>query len=191
MIDCGAFSTSNRDLDTGIRYGIIALNSLNLSIDEELFNLPNPSEDEALAEFAREVLKEKIGEGKLDFNDFGLEEECDLYALLDALHEMSDEEAVELLDSAFQSERDHFWDGLDADLVGAEGEIEGVKVRVTEVGGAYHLWVFESPHTGYYAPCSPVCPGAGDLDSPIGEDEEPEFNGVLTYDVPPSWREID
>lgn len=189
MIDYGAFSTTNRDLDTGIRYGIISLNSLNLH--EELFDLPNPSEDEALAEFAREILAEKIDEGKLDWNDFGLDEEADRDGLRDALRELSDEEAVDLLDTLFPSEKDWFWDGRDMDLVGAEGEIEGVKVRVTEIGGAYHLWVFESPHTGYYAPCSPVCPGAGDLDSPIGEDEEPEFNGVLTYDVPPSWREID
>lgn len=62
-----------------------------------------------------------------------------------------------------------------------EFEYEGVKGRTSWLGGACNLWIFESPHTGLYQECSPCVPGAGNLN-------QPDPDGVLTYDVPADWR---
>lgn len=81
----------------------------------------------------------------------------------------------------YEAERvfDLYWEGSDEPI--HEGEMDGVKYRTSWLGGALHVWVFESPVTGNYQECSPCVPGAGNLDCP-------DPNGVLTYDVPPEWR---
>lgn len=57
----------------------------------------------------------------------------------------------------------------------------GVEYITTTLGGAILFIIVDSPHTGRYSKCSPCVPNAGDL-------EEPDSNGILTYDVPPEWK---
>lgn len=85
---------------------------------------------------------------------------------------------------------DFDWDGTEDEFVYSyeipdepiiEGELDGVKYRTSWLGGALHFWIFESPHTDFFQPCSPCVPGAADLDSP-------SKNGIEGYDVPADWR---
>lgn len=62
-----------------------------------------------------------------------------------------------------------------------EGEVDGVGVRLFELGGAWHVMVLSSPYTTRASACSPCVPGAADLDSR-------HDGGLLCYDVPSSWR---
>lgn len=62
-----------------------------------------------------------------------------------------------------------------------EGEHEGVKYRTSWLGGALHVWIFESPFTTEMARrASPCVPGAAILDTLDGRE--------TGYDVPPDWR---
>jgi hypothetical protein len=102
----------------------------------------------------------------------------------EAIAELSDDGALDLLERIDARALEAFWGGCDMELSGAEGTIDGVTVRVTELGGAYHMFILNSPHAGHYAECSPCVPGAGDLDNP-------DPDGPLTYDVPADWRQTD
>ena len=76
-----------------------------------------------------------------------------------------------------------------------EGKSAGVKWRVTWLGGAPHLWVFESPFFAVGHECSPCVPGALDGGSQVGifhdlatAEANARANGlVVGYSVLPSW----
>lgn len=56
-----------------------------------------------------------------------------------------------------------------------------VKYRTSWLGGALHVWIFDSPHVTQQARrASPCVPNAGILDTLDGD--------VLAYDVPADWR---
>ena len=59
-----------------------------------------------------------------------------------------------------------------------ELEIEGLKLGLSTLGGAYNVWVFESPKVANHALCSPCCPNAGNIDVP-GDFE--------CYTLPDDW----
>ena len=61
-----------------------------------------------------------------------------------------------------------------------EGEYEGVKYRISWLGGDPLVWTLESPEVGLFDLCSPCVPGACDCDSPNPE-------GYLGYTVPETW----
>lgn len=63
-----------------------------------------------------------------------------------------------------------------------EGEHEGVKYRTSWLGGAQHLYVFESPVLTECGRCSPCVPNAGNLD---------DSGDYLAYGVPASWLRIE
>jgi len=179
MIDYGMGKT-NRNTETGVRFGFIALNSLHPDLWDDLWSLDNPTLDVALGNYCRDYLSNLAKHGKLDASAMDIEEADDIG---EAIAELSDEEAKDLLDQIDTWSLEAFWEGCDMELSGAEGTIDGVHVRVTELGGAYHMFVFASRFTGRYAECSPCVPGAGDLASPNPD-------GPLTYDVHPDWRDI-
>lgn len=154
---------TNTNTSTGIPFGVIALNSLQDWLFEEIMQLPNASLDASLADYARNVLAEN-----------GMDPE-DVNALDDTAARDEAEEADPLY-------AERFFDGCDMEFDGAEGVIDGVTVCVSEMGGAYILFIMESPNVGRYSPCSPCVPGAGDLDSPDRE------HGIECYDVPAEWR---
>lgn len=95
-------------------------------------------------------------------------------------------DAGEIEEDDFDSELDARAERIQIDEPTIEGECEGVKYHISWLGGAPLLWVFESPHTGFYQGCSPCIPGAGDLESPANPFENKV--GFVCYDVPYDWR---
>lgn len=124
---------SNVNPETGIRYGVVSLNSLAEWVFDEFFQSGvNLSYQAALDEW--------ISEGNdPDSEDFEYESDEDTYEL-----ETSD----------------------------------GLKLGLSTLGGAYNVWVLESPHTVRCGLCSPCCPNAGNLDS---------YGEFVAYTLPPEW----
>lgn len=172
---------TNYNRETGIRYGMIAMQSLDPDLYNDLMNLPNPSQDSAFREYLIDFIDnagvDLTEEQMLEFEK--AQEDPDTTIL----QELAESIGSEIEDRFWGgSVSDDFWDAYDEGDVGAEGVIDGVTVHLADLGGAHVLWVFDSPHVGKYRECSPCVPGAGDLDSP-----DPE-HGVETYDVPADWR---
>lgn len=182
----------NYNKTTGIAFGTVYVNNLDQDfIWDAIQDLPSPELDEAYAECMRDRATEMIDTGVLTYQDL---EDCTEGEESQALADMSDEEVQSLVESVDPWAAQSFWDGIDESEFRKEGEIDGVRVSVSSLGGAALLWVTESPHTGYYRRTSPCAPGAGDLDSTkLDEftDYENEYQYVLCYDVPPSWRRQD
>ena len=118
---------TNTNPTTGVRYGLVALRSLEDWVFEEfVYQGENLSYNAALNEF----------DGDLD--NFEYEGDEDTYEL----------------------------------------EIYGMKLGLSTLGGAYNVWVFESPHTAEHALCSPCVPNAGNIDSP---------GDFVCYTLPAEW----
>ena len=147
---------TNTNPETGIRYGIISANSLCPSVFDELCY--GPQAKDVRYEDACSDLASVIEASVSDFLSRG-----QTRTLIDYALEMFEHECEEPI---------------------YEGVYEGVRYSTTWIGGAIHVWVFESPETGHYAECSPCVPYAGNLDCP-----DPE--GVVCYDVPSGWRDSD
>lgn len=88
-----------------------------------------------------------------------------------------------------ETQRQVFNDGYQCDEPIVEGTYEGVKYRSSWLGGALHFFIFESPHVGYFMPCSPCVPGAADLQTKADPNNLGQvITSVQGYDVPPDWR---
>lgn len=178
---------TNINQETGIRYGYISAKSIHHDlVDHLMYGVGKDLSFEA----AREEAK-AIAERQAD----GIEEEVRI-AIAEA-GGFTDREYEDILEEwtsmAYERLgfdcREDFVEGqischmecayIEEPIV--EFEYEGVHGRTSWLGGALNLWIFESPHTGLYEECSPCVPGAGNLD-------QPDPDGVLTYDVPADWR---
>lgn len=135
-------STQNVNPETGIRYGIIAANSL----DPEVIGEIQSSGRDIRYEEAEEELRAQI---KAVCKDW-----------------MGDSESDDVADLATENLANNWQD----DEPVHEFEIYGVKGRTTWLGGALLVWVFESKHSGLHRLCSPCVPNCGNLDTP--EDSE-------------------
>lgn len=181
---------TNVNPTTGIRYGVISFNSLQPWCSQDLFygdKAVDLSWQEAVAELKREGLRQY---------EQLLEECCAAAAESGADREVDfDQEAFEEKWFAERKEpwdRDDFIDDfvernaehiqIDEPII--EGECDGVKYRISWLGGAPLLWVLEGPHITKADLCSPCVPNAGSLDS-----INPE--GFKCYDVPETWRWCD
>ena len=150
---------ANINPETGIRYGIIAANSLDPELVSELqMNGKDLHWEEALADLRKQI-EHEVNQGVL-----ALEDADDEYAIREEL----------LADDFYDDEPAHSFD------------VDGVKGQTTWLGGGLMVWCFESPHTGTFQLCSPCVPGACDLDSPVNPLRE--TIGHIGYDVPPTWR---
>lgn len=146
----------NRNPDTGIRYGIISANSLHPYVLDDLCY--GAQAKDVRYEEACADLASAIRVAVSDFLSSNQTQQ-----LID--------EALEMFE--YECEEPIF-----------KGTYEGVRYSTTWIGGAMHVWVFESPVTGHYAECSPCVPCAGNLDCP-------DLEGVVCYDVPDDWRDSD
>ena len=145
----------NRNPETDIRYGYISAQSLHPDVIDEL---------------QQRGVDLHYEEAKSDF--------------LSQLRHLLEDNAIctwsinGIIEAASDAWGDAFYD----DEPVHEGEYESVHYRTSWMGGALHVWVFESPIAKKYQECSPcVLLGAGNLDCP-------DPDGVLTYDVPAEWR---
>lgn len=145
---------SNRNPETGIRYGYISAQSLR---------------PELIAELQQRGVELHYEEAKSDF--------------LSQLRHLLEDNAIctwsinGIIEAASDAWGNNFYDEEPIH----EGKFEGVRYRTSWLGGALHVWVFESPYTAKCEECSPCVPGAGLLTSK-------SESGVVTYDVPPDWR---
>jgi len=130
---------TNTNPATGIRYGVIAGNSLDATVFDDLFySGTNISEQEAL-----DSLREEIS---IEAAERGFDDEDDR-------------------DNWFEGEYEVRSSYLEIEEPTIEGEKDGVKYRISWLGGAPLLWVLEGPVGECYRLCSLCVPNAGDLDS--------------------------
>lgn len=78
----------------------------------------------------------------------------------------------------FDGDPDDFEYEGDEDSYELELEKDGLKLGLSTLGGAYNVWVYESPHVAPHALCSPCCPNAGDINS---------VGGFDCYTLPDEW----
>lgn len=177
----------NRDPDTGTRYGYISANSLDPDVVDEMMYGSQATDltyQQALEELKATIEREAehieeealIALGEVDYalrhSDAAQEDAIDA-----AYTRRGYDDREDFIATRTEQESEH----IQIDEPIHEGELDGVQYRTSWLGGALHVWAFESPHTGLYAECSPCVPGAGNLDCP-------DVDGVLTYDVPADWR---
>lgn len=150
---------TNVNLKTGIRYGIIAANSLEDWVIDEITSGEELEWKHAIEELTSETRAE--AEKALPDGD-----EAEIAAL-----------AEELLNERSEELSNH-WDNSEPTY---QYEIDGVRGETTHLGGAMLVWVFESPVISKARLCSPCVPNCGDLDT-LSE------NGQECYGVPDDWR---
>jgi hypothetical protein len=134
-IDYGLGRT-NRDLKTGIRYGVIAANSLASWIFDEM---------EAVYIARCPECYSELGEQWCDGDH------CPTCS----------EETIEPI--ALTTD-DVYGDEAEGWIL--EPSDKRIKVEIGDLGGAMLIWVIESPFVTHASYCSPCVPGGGDLDSP-------------------------
>lgn len=160
---------TNVNPETNIRYGVIALDSLDGDLAQELMFGMN-----AIDLTFEDIQGEAYSEAEAQASDEGVEES--------ELDEWVDSRAAEIMEDV-QIDEPHI-----------RGGYEGVHYEILWLGGAAILFVTEGP-VGYCGSlCSPCVPNTGDLDSGFElEDEdadrdEDEFQ-FKCYVVPKWWLE--
>jgi hypothetical protein len=138
---------ANVNVETGIRYGIVAMNSLQSWVWDELLTR---GDNLSFRAFEEDWRAEHPGA-----TDRQWQHACDCY---------------------------------EADEPIYEAVIDGVTVRLTWLGGAPLLFVFESPHRANVRLCSPCVPNCGNLDSKVPLSDGRAF---VCYDVPAEWYDHD
>ena len=204
--------TANVNPVTGIRYGVISINSLNPDLAQELYfgsDAVDVNYNKAYAQAKKEAEdtwdrareEAEIAASELDGGMLDGEREAVIENLMveagacwthwSKKMYMDRDEFVEL-------ELERFSDVYtnDSDCTHIEGVYEGVKYMIGSLGGAGLLWVIEGPIGYANRLCSPCVPGAADLDGGFidgqlqGNAENPEetaTTGYLCYVVPHDW----
>jgi hypothetical protein len=183
--------TPNIHPETGIRYGVISANSLDPDVVQELFygaGANDLSYEAALKELRAEAERE-ADQIEDEFLENIQIEAAERGGFTDAEYERFSEHRLEemWLMKGYDSHEDYVEavverraEALVIEEPEIEGEYEGVKYRISWLGGAILVWITESPHTGLFDLCSPCVPGACDCDSPNPD-------GYLGYTVPETW----
>jgi hypothetical protein len=145
--------------------------------------LESPELTEAFHDACRDRLYELLASNELTANDLpeGVEEGQEAQAIAD----LTGPECADLIDDIDVYFAQTFYDGIDESEFRKEGEIDGIPVSVSSLGGAALLWVLGGPLVGSFRHCSPCVPGAADLDSPCDAGDPAAIQG---YDVPREWR---
>jgi hypothetical protein len=193
----------NVNPETGIRYGVIAFDSLAEWCYEELWygaGATNVSEEEAAEEGrmeARQKWESHLEEAEIAATEVDphMSEDDRAQYINDWFYRMGIESDMELF---IEREMDHFFDCCQIDEPVIEGECDGVKYHISWLGGAPLLWVNEGPVGVANRLCSPCVPNAADLDGGFvleseataeASDEvlEAYEHGYPCYCVPRDW----
>lgn len=143
---------TNRDPETNLAFGVIGAHVMNSEVVDQLLYGSQITNHSYQLQKAEAVLSARRGAMW----------ECREYTLAD------EEAAIEEFAERFESDEDYI-----------TGTYQGVGYATAWFSGALHFFIMKSPYTKAAAPCSPCCPGAGDLHNE---------GSLLTYDVPPEWR---
>lgn len=159
----------NTHPDTGVRFGVIALNNLDSDLASDLLWGPQAKDlsykaayDEAQCQAAGQA-DEEAGERGFVHGS----QDWDAYV---------EDRTDELMDQF--SETYHCEEPL------IEGEYGGVEYRISWLGGAPLLWVIEGPIGTARSLCSPCVPNAADLDSDFSLGTDLDYE---CYVVPRDW----
>lgn len=191
---------------TGVRYGVIACNSLDSDLEHELF-YGTDARDVSYFD-ARQEEESRISNEICEICDDaenaaaevdGLMTEAD-HAAFVADHVEASFERMGFTDA--DDYREHRLSVFNEDYEDSEpvieGRYEGIDYRIQWLGGAPLLWVIAGPEGYARSLCSPCVPNAADLDSGFVLDseiprdssgfptEDPE-NPYLCYCVPRDW----
>lgn len=182
---------TNTNPQTGIRYGVIAMRSLDPDVAAWLFDVGDDITYKDACEEIRERLKREADD---------IEEEA-CQAVEDRLGVKAEKRYETLVEQEIEARYQSF--GYDdredflerrfeeevEDLYIEEpsivGEVEGISYQIGWLGGAPLLWVLTGPVGRCAKLCSPCVPNAGDLDSGFTTDEVNE--GYECYVVPQDW----
>ena len=164
-IDYAAGQPVNRNLETGLRYGIIPSHSVNPDALEDIYS---NGTDEDFETFKSEVKKALRG------------------ALSDYFSDYKRSTGDSSLDAAVENAFDAISDDLNCESTGdctrCSYESDGYKLQSASDGAMQNLWVLESPYFTYAQFCSPCAPGACYLNSPLGEPAEANKCYCLGHD---------
>lgn len=133
--------STNMNPVTGIRYGIIAANSLDPEIIDKIQRTGVDRYHEACIEELRDAVRHA----------------CKDYVRSSEIEEVADL-AVENMDDFMDEEPTH---SFEIECPGY-GSVRG---QTTWLGGALMVWIFKSPFQEACDLCSPCVPGCGNLDS--------------------------
>lgn len=178
--------TANINPKTGIRYGVIACNSLDADVQDELWygsGAVNVTEEavyeEAKKEFAREWAN-ALEEAGIAANEVDpLMSEGTFKSFVDA--RMNNSKFGSDEEDYIDREMEYFDPQIDEPLI--EGTCDGVDYAILYLGGAPIVYIAESPHLVHVKSlCSLCVPNAGDLDSGFAYGSEGD-----TYGPPLGW----
>lgn len=190
---------TNTNPETGIRYGYIACDSLNQDLVHNLFYGPQAKDlgyEVAYADAKVEAQREYanlIEEADISAADSGADRQGDFD------RERSQEMWFEFKGHEYDEETfvngklEWFSDLFENNEPTIEGEYKGVKYRVSWLGGAANLFIFEGPIVRARSLCSPCVPGAIDLNSKfiyagLSYDDSVEARySYQGYGVPADW----
>lgn len=179
----------NTNPETGIRYGVIALNNLDQDTVNWLWqDSTNLSEleaaNDARTQFSREWenMSEdaRVAADEVDAKMAEAEREAFIEKWFEQKGEPSD------VESYVEKRMEDFNDGFQIEEPTLEGECEGVKYQITWLGGAPLLWVLEGPTGFAHELCSPCVPNAANLDGGFSETATDD-NTYPCYIVPADW----
>jgi hypothetical protein len=186
---------NNVNPETGIRYGVIAINSLDPDLAQELMYGPGAvdmtyddayaeAKKEAGARFVQETEEAGIAASETDHNMTDSEREIFIERYLDEkLDGVIDRD--EFIENALEQFSDTY-SMQEPRIVGIYGKPpqDQINYLVTWVGGSPLLMVLLGPQGACRSLCSPCIPNAGDLDSGYFVDGE---TGFECYVVPRDW----
>lgn len=178
---------------TNVRYGVISLRSLDSDLAEELFHGPGATdlsyaqayaEAKASAEHRFETARQ---EAVCAAAENGVESPQGIDDFIDAQleAELGTSDDVQYVEDELEA----FSDMCQIEEPVIEGTYEGVKYRISWLGGAPLLWVIEGPIGSVAHLCSMCVPNAADLDNgfvhslDITQSDYP----FAAYVVPQAW----
>jgi len=181
---------TNTNEKTGIRYGVIAAQSLDpdlfdyitYGIGRDLTNLQALKDIKEEAEAGAERIEDEVRITLAERGDYTEREYEDAW----------DEEVEAAYGRLGFTDRESYVDDyieqqlLDLQIEEPvfEFDYQGVRGQVTWLGGAQIVFIFESPFTGFFDLCSPCVPNATNLDNP-------NENGFEGYTVPGDWLRVE
>ena len=166
----GPGSTTNRDPETGIRYGVISQHSIQSDVMSDIWSEARDLSREAAVEEMKDSIVSAIEQGETArealagvLDDFV--RNADLSDCIDQMLDMMKD------NDGKTPHRDMLWDVVEQDF-NDRYEDNGDRSWLWEKDGyalsnclQSDVFVSKSPYFTYAPYCSPCCPGAGNLDS--------------------------
>jgi hypothetical protein len=186
---------TNTNSETGIRYGVIALNNLDGDVAHDLM-FGSQATDHSWAEAVSDAKKQAedeyealIEECAIAAAETGADREADWNRRSeDWQEEWLTKRDAEDMDTWVEHRTEHLMDRVMIEGPNISGKLDGVDYQISWLGGAPLLWVLHSPNiVEVHSLCSPCVPNAGNLDSEIVPANQ---DGYVCYGIPEEWTRV-